>query len=63
MAGLTLAPSRDRLGAFVAQNGAFLVDQDGKITAKDPKNVEALKYVQTQLKDGSFKTFKDLGAG
>lgn len=63
VAGLTLAPSRDRLGAFVAQNGAYLVDQDGKVTASDPKNVEALKYVQTQLKDGSFKTFKDLGAG
>ncbi len=47
----------------MVQNGAFLVDQDGKITANDPKNVDALKYVQTQLQDGSFKTPKQLGAG
>ena len=63
VAGLAVSPEADRLGAFMVQNGAFLVDQDGTITANDPKNTEALKYVQTQLQDGSFKTPKELGAG
>ncbi len=63
VAGLTIAPERDRLGAFMVQNGAFLVDQDGNVTVNDPKNVEALKFVQTQLNEGNFESFKDLGAG
>ena len=63
VAGLVVAPDRDRLGAFFAQNGAFLVDQDGNVTVNDPKNVETLKWIQTQYKEGSFKGFKDLGAG
>jgi multiple sugar transport system substrate-binding protein len=52
------------LNAFLVQNGSFLVSEDGKtVTANDPKNVDALTYVQGLWKDGTLKTPKDLGAG
>ena len=42
-----MAPTRDRMNAFLVQNGSFLVSEDGKtVTADDPKNVEALQYVK-----------------
>jgi len=64
VAGITISPERDRLNAFMVQNGSFLVSTDGKtVTANDPKNVEALKYVQSLYKDGSLKFPKELGAG
>jgi multiple sugar transport system substrate-binding protein len=64
VAGLSVSPERDRLNAFLVQNGSFLVSEDGKtVTANDPKNVEALTYVQGLWKDGTLKTPKDLGAG
>ena len=62
--GLTVGPSRDRLNSFLLQNGSFLVSQDGKtVTANDPKNVEALKYVQSLYQDGSLRFPAELGAG
>ena len=62
--GLTVAPTRDRMNVFLLQNGSFLVSEDGKtVTANDPKNVEALKYVQSLYKDGSLKFPAELGAG
>ena len=63
-AGLSVAPTRDRMNAFLAQNGSFLVSEDGKtVTADDPKNVEALQYVKTLHDDGSLKFPAELGAG
>ena len=62
--GLTVGPSRDRINTFLLQNGSFLVSDDGKtVTADDPKNVEALQYVQSLIKDGSLKFPAELGAG
>lgn len=62
--GITIGPDRDRVNAFMLQNGSFLVSEDGKtITANDPKNVEALKYVQSLYKDGSLRFPAELGAG
>jgi len=64
VAGLTVSPERDRLNAFLVQNGSFLISADGKtVTANDPKNVEALQYVKSLYTDGSLKWPKDLGAG
>ena len=63
-AGLSVAPTRDRMNAFLAQNGSFLVSEDGKtVTADDPKNVEALQYLKTLHDDGSLKFPAELGAG
>jgi multiple sugar transport system substrate-binding protein len=64
VAGLSVSPERDRVNAFLVQNGSFLVSEDGTtITANDPKNVEALTYLKGLWTDGSLKVPKDLGAG
>jgi multiple sugar transport system substrate-binding protein len=53
-AGLVIGTGRDRVGAFLVQNGAFWVDQaEGTITATEESNVEALTYVQDLLASGS----------
>jgi len=64
VAGLSVSPERDRLDAFLVQNGSYLVGEDGTtITANDPKNVEALTYVQKLMTDASLKTPAELDSG
>jgi multiple sugar transport system substrate-binding protein len=63
-AGLVLSLGRDRVGAFLVQNGGFWVDAEtGEATATEPSNVEALEYVQGLLDSGSAVLAPDLDAG
>jgi multiple sugar transport system substrate-binding protein len=63
-AGLVLGIGRDRVGAFLVQNGGFWVDSEsGEATATEPSNVEALEFVQGMLKDGSAVLAPDVDAG
>ena len=63
-AGLVLGIGRDRVGAFLVQNGGFWVDgETGEATATEPSNVEALEFVQGMLKDGSAVLAPDVDAG
>ncbi len=64
VAGLSVAPERDRVDSFLVQNGSYLVAEDGTtITANDPKNVEALGFVKKLLTDGVLKTPAELDSG
>ncbi|MEO5833559.1 MAG: extracellular solute-binding protein [Nakamurella sp.] len=63
VAGLALAPERDRIDAFLVQNGSYLTDDSGKVTANDPKNVEALTFVKKMMTDGTLQTPAQLSAG
>jgi multiple sugar transport system substrate-binding protein len=63
-AGLVLGLGRDRIGAFLVQNGGFWVDTEtGEATATEPSNVEALEYVQGLLDSGSAVLAPDVDAG
>jgi multiple sugar transport system substrate-binding protein len=63
-AGLVLGLGRDRVGAFLVQNGGFWVDGEaGEATATEPTNVEALEYVQGLLDSGSAVLAPDVDAG
>lgn len=63
-AGLVLGLGRDRVGAFLVQNGGFWVDSEtGQATATEPSNVEALDYVQGLLDSGSAVLAPDVDAG
>ncbi|WP_111768069.1 sugar ABC transporter substrate-binding protein [Nakamurella deserti] len=63
-AGLSVAPERDRVDAFLVQNGSYLVAEDGTtITANDPKNAEALGFVKKMITDGVLKTPAELDSG
>jgi multiple sugar transport system substrate-binding protein len=63
-AGLVLGLGRDRVGAFLVQNGGFWVDGEaGEATATEPSNVEALEYVQGLLDSGSTVLAPDVDAG
>jgi multiple sugar transport system substrate-binding protein len=63
-AGLVLSLGRDRVGAFLVQNGGFWVDAEtGEATATEPSNVEALEYVQGLLASGSAVLAPDVDAG
>lgn len=63
-AGLVLSLGRDRVGAFLVQNGGFWVDSEtGEATATEPSNVEALEYVQGLLASGSAVLAPDVDAG
>ncbi len=63
-AGLVLSIGRDRVGAFLVQNGGFWVDSAaGEATATDPANVEALAYVQGLLDSGAAVLAPDVDAG
>ena len=49
-AGLVIGVGRDRVGAFLVQNGGFWVDPaSGEVTATEGSNAEALEYVQGLL--------------
>jgi multiple sugar transport system substrate-binding protein len=63
VAGISMSPERDRLDAFMVQNGSYLVDAAGKPTVNSEQNVAALTYVKKLYTDGSLKFPKDLGAG
>jgi multiple sugar transport system substrate-binding protein len=52
-AGLVIGTGRDRVGAFLVQAGGFWVDEEGKATATEEANVEALTYVKELLASGS----------
>ncbi|MCY7401493.1 MAG: extracellular solute-binding protein [Nocardioides sp.] len=63
-AGLVLGLGRDRVGAFLVQNGGFWVDGEaGEATATEPSNAEALAYVQSLLDSGSAVLAPDVDAG
>lgn len=63
-AGLVLGLGRDRVGAFLVQNGGFWVDgESGEATATEPSNVEALEYVQGLLDSGSTVLAPEVDAG
>ncbi|MPV51147.1 MULTISPECIES: extracellular solute-binding protein [unclassified Pseudactinotalea] len=63
-AGLSFTPEWARIGAFMAEAGGSLVNDDGtKATVDSPENLKALKYVQSLLESGNAKFAADLGAG
>jgi multiple sugar transport system substrate-binding protein len=61
--GLAISPEFARVGAFFAQNGGWLVDEDGTPVADSPENVEALTYVKDLMAAGSLRYATDVGAG
>ncbi|MEV1016310.1 extracellular solute-binding protein [Micromonospora sp. NPDC049801] len=61
---LALGDTRDRIGAFLVQNGGWLMSEDGKQpTADSAKNLAALEYVKTLLTSGLAKYPKQLDSG
>jgi multiple sugar transport system substrate-binding protein len=63
-AGLALGIGRDRVGAFLVQNGGFWVDSEsGEATATEETNAEALDYVQGMLEGGEAVLAPDVDAG
>ncbi|WFF03472.1 extracellular solute-binding protein [Micromonospora sp. WMMD964] len=61
---LALGDTRDRIGAFMVQNGGWLTSKDGKQpTADTPENLAALQYVKSMLTTGLAKYPKQLDAG
>src|SRR5262245_51903971 len=47
---LVIGDTRDRIGAFMVQNGGWLVSKDGtSATADTPQNLQALQYVKGLL--------------
>ncbi|MFY0409426.1 sugar ABC transporter substrate-binding protein [Solicola sp. PLA-1-18] len=62
--GLSISPEYARVGAFMAQAGGGLLNDDQtKATADSDANVEGLNYVKSLLSDGSLKFTTDIGAG
>lgn len=63
-AGLVLGVGRDRVGAFLVQNGGFWVDSEsGEATATEASNTEALEYVQGLLDSGVAVLAPEIDAG
>ncbi len=63
-AGLVLGIGRDRVGAFLVQNGGFWIDgETGEATATDDSNAEALEYVQGLLDSGVAVLAPEIDAG
>ena len=61
---MAMGDTRDRVGAFLVQNGGWWVSEDGKTaTADTPQNLQALTYVQSLLKQGLVRYPKALDAG
>ncbi|MEH0935122.1 sugar ABC transporter substrate-binding protein [Micromonospora psammae] len=61
---LALGDTRDRIGAFMVQNGGWLLSKDGKQpTADTPENLAALTYVKSLLTEGLARYPKQLDAG
>ncbi|RJK95464.1 sugar ABC transporter substrate-binding protein [Vallicoccus soli] len=61
--GLAIGDTRDRIGAFLVQNGGWVLGDDGQVTADSPENVEALGYVRELLDAGVAKYPSQLDAG
>ncbi|MGH3498303.1 MAG: sugar ABC transporter substrate-binding protein [Nocardioidaceae bacterium] len=62
--GLSISPTRDRVGAFMVQSGGWLVNADGtQATADSTANVTALSYVKKLLDQGVMKWSSDLDTG
>src|SRR5262245_58104954 len=50
---LVIGDTRDRIGAFMVENGGWILSKDGAtVTADTPQNLQALQYVQGLLKGG-----------
>jgi multiple sugar transport system substrate-binding protein len=62
-AGLAIGTGRDRVGAFLVQNGGFWVDENGVAVATEESNVEALDYVKGLLASGSAVLPPQVDAG
>ncbi len=61
---LVIGDTRDRIGAFMVENGGWLVSKDGaSATADTPQNLQALQYVQSLLKQGLAVYPKQVDAG
>ncbi|GLH98094.1 sugar ABC transporter substrate-binding protein [Phytohabitans aurantiacus] len=61
---LAIGDTRDRVGAFLVQNGGWWTSADGKqATADTPANEAALTYVQGLLKGGLAQYPKQLDTG
>ncbi|BCJ62342.1 sugar ABC transporter substrate-binding protein [Micromonospora endophytica] len=61
---LALGDTRDRIGAFLVQNGGWLLSSDGKTATGDTaENTAALTYVKQLLTDGLARFPKQLDAG
>jgi len=61
---LVIGDTRDRIGAFMVENGGWIVSKDGATaTADTPQNLAALQYVQGLLKGGLAAYPKQLDAG
>ncbi|WP_422734069.1 sugar ABC transporter substrate-binding protein [Micromonospora sp. WMMD558] len=64
MVPLALGDTRDRIGAFLVQNGGWLLSEDGKQpTADTAENVAALTYVKSLVTEGLARFPKQLDAG
>jgi multiple sugar transport system substrate-binding protein len=62
--GLAIGPGIDRAGAFVVGNGGWWLNDDNtEGTAESPEVLDALTYVQDNLKKGTFAMSSDLDAG
>ena len=62
--GLSLGSEYARLGAFMAQAGGSLMNEDStEATANSPENVAGLEYAQTLLNDGVMSYASEIGAG
>lgn len=63
-AGLGVGPTRDRLAAFMVQNGGWFLNDDGtQATVDSPENAEALEYVAGLLENESMQYPAQLDAG
>ncbi|MGN9776748.1 sugar ABC transporter substrate-binding protein [Micromonospora sp. H33] len=61
---LALGDTRDRIGAFLVQNGGWLLSEDGKQPTGDTTaNVAALTYVKSLVTEGLARFPKQLDAG
>lgn len=62
--GLVLNDTRDRIGAFMAGAGGWILDPSQKQAIGDsPQNLAALQYLQGLLTSGAAKYPKQVGAG
>jgi len=63
-AGMVIGDTRDRIGAFMVQNGGWLLNEDStQVTADAPENVEAVQYIKDQLAAGTFQYPSQVDAG
>jgi multiple sugar transport system substrate-binding protein len=61
---LVIGDTRDRIGAFMVENGGWLVSKDGTTaTADTPQNLQALQYVKGLLTNGLAVYPKQVDAG